>query len=247
MLPVMGGFQWLTLHEISSSERPQLRVGRPATRLVIAAPVLAAALFFGACGGPSSSPSASSTTTTVVSPSGANGSLAAYEACMKAHGVTIAGPGVGGFGRPSGAIGPSGATRYRGASGAIGARPSASGVSGPTRALPSGMSSATYEAAERACASLRPSGASGAFPSSAQLEAYENCLRLNGVSLPTGPTGPSGGFGARGASGAMGRGLFGLNTSNPTVKAAMAACAALLPSGMSGALGRTGAPRPSGG
>jgi hypothetical protein len=125
-----------------------------------------------ACSSGSANASGSSTSTTA----GGSGSasFAAYESCLKSHGVTFS---LGGF-RP----GAGGTTS-----------PPSSG--GTTRTTLSPSERTTFEKANTACASLRPKF-NGSGAASTAFAAYRNCLKLHGVTLPAG----RGGFGGGGAS-----------------------------------------------
>lgn len=81
----------------------------------------------------------------------------------------------------------------------------------------------SVDQAESACASLRPKGGLGGGNNVA-LAAYRNCLKLHGVTLPSG----------RGIGGFGGSGTSTSTTSDPKVKAALAACATLRPKGAFG-------------
>jgi hypothetical protein len=95
-----------------------------------------------------------------------------------------------------------------------------------------------FKAAATACKSLRPSGGFGGFGggggfggsggfNSTAFAAYRNCLKLHGVTLPTG-RGPGGGGGTTTTTtGSTPSTTF--NPQSPTVQAAEAACAALRP------------------
>jgi hypothetical protein len=144
------------------------------------------------CGGTSGGPAAPA--------SGAAGGFQAYADCLRQHGVTIAVPSGRPSGRPSG-VRPSG-DRSR--------VPGGGGFPGFGGEPPSGVDQATWEAAQQACASVRPSfggggGNNGAFT------AYRNCLSDHGVTMSAGPG--------------------QLNSADPKVAAALAACAPLRPSG----------------
>jgi hypothetical protein len=147
-------------------------------------------------------------------PSAPNGNaLKSYQACMKKHGVTLKLPS--GSGRaPGGANGaPSGGfTPPTGnGNGAGGGFPG-----GGPLGKPKGVSTKTYNAAQKACASKLPSfGARGANGKNAQdFQAYLSCLSDHGVKVPTGG------------------GLAGLNRNDPTFQTANKTCGALLPSGV---------------
>jgi hypothetical protein len=145
-----------------------------------------------ACGAgtKASAPATSTGTTTTAPPGGAAASsaFAKFQDCLKQHGVTQSfRPGGGG---PPGAGGgpPQG-----------GARPQLSAAD-----------RAKFQAAQTACASLRPAGAGGfrGGGNSAATAAYTNCLKLNGVTITPG-TRP--------------------DTTSKKVQTAMTACAALRP------------------
>jgi hypothetical protein len=125
-----------------------------------------------ACSSGSANAAGSSTTTTSGGSTAA--SFAAYEACLKSHGVTFS---TGGF-RP-------------GAGGA--GSPPSSGATTRTTLSPSERTA--FDKANTACASLRPKF-NGSGAASTAFAAYRNCLKLHGVTLPAG----RGGFGGGGAS-----------------------------------------------
>ena len=129
--------------------------------------------------------------------------------CLRQHGVNVTMP----TGRPSGArpsgrpsgVRPSGRAGGGGGGGFLGNQP------------PSGVDQQTWDAAQQACASLRPSfGPGGRGANNSALAAYRNCLRDHGVTA----SGP----------------LNDLSSADPKVAAALQACAPLRP---------TAAPRPS--
>jgi hypothetical protein len=168
------------------------------------------------CGGGNGSASPNSTASGA--PTGAQQELQGYVTCLRQHGVNISLP----SGRPSGF--PSGG--FRGGSDRPTARPSADrsrgagggfggggfgGIFGNNGQPPAGVDQATWDAAQQACASIRPSfGAGGGFRGdNGANAAYLNCLRDHGVTPSNGP------------------GRF--NTADPTVASAMQACAALRP------------------
>jgi hypothetical protein len=136
---------------------------------------------------------------------GAVGGFQAYVDCLRQHGVNIAVP----SGRPSGfrpserpsGVRPSGERPSRGPGG--GGFPGFFG-GGP----PSGVDQATWDAAQQACASVRPSFGGGR--NNGAITAYRNCLSDHGVTFSAGPE--------------------QLNTADPKVAAALAACAPLRPS-----------------
>jgi hypothetical protein len=137
--------------------------------------------------------------------SGGAGGFQAYAECLRQHGVNISVP----SGRPSGfrpsdrpsGVRPSGSRPSRGPGG---------GFPGFGGGPPSGVDQATWEAAQQACASVRPSFGGGGRNNGA-FTAYRNCLSDHGISASAGPD--------------------QLNTADPKVAAALAACAPLRPSG----------------
>jgi hypothetical protein len=162
------------------------------TGLVLAALGLLAA----GCGGsPNAAPAA---------PTGPTG-FAAYTACLARNGVTLPSNtrpsrGPGGSGRPPGQAG--GGPGGGGQRGGFGNQP------------PAGVDDATWQKAQTACASVRPTGGPGGFGGGANnsaLTAYRNCLSEHGatVSATTRPN--------------------QLNSADPAVAAAMTACEALRP------------------
>jgi hypothetical protein len=183
------------------------------------------AILFTACGGSgsatpttssSSSTSGSSSNSGSSGTSGKSGSSAftAYRNCLSQHGVTLPN-----FSRGNGRRG-SGGFPGEGAPGGAGA-PGGTGSGAPPRGGGFGgfANNPKYQAAAKACASLRPKGGfgggfgrGGGFNSPADA-AYRNCLKLHGVTLPTGTsssTPPS-------------------TISPSTFRAASTACAALRP------------------
>ena len=181
---------------------------------LLAVGVLAFTLAACGSGSPNASGSGSSTSTSTSSGSSSTkASTTAFTSCLKQHGVTLP-SGAGGFGAGGGGAPPAGSS---------GTPPSF--PQGNSGAGAPGSGNSKFQAALKACASLRPSG-SGGFPggsgrpNSTAFAAYSNCLKLHGVTLPTGRPSSSG---AAGPS--------GLNASSPKVKAALKACAALRPSG----------------
>jgi len=125
--------------------------------------------------------------------------------CLRQHGVTINVP----TARPSG-VRPSG-VRPSGVR-PSGVRPSGRGFGGFPgfgNEPPSGVDQQTWDAAQQACASVRPSFGPRAGGNNSAIAAYRNCLRDHGVTMAGGPG--------------------QLNTADPKVAAAMQACAPLLP------------------
>jgi len=164
-------------------------------RVLLGGAAIASAMVVGllaGCGG-GGTPSA-----TPASAGGAGGRAAfqAYADCLRQHGVTITVPS--GRARPSdrpSGVRPSG-RGFGGGGGFGGFGPSA----------PPGVDQGTWDAAQQACASLRPSFGRGAGGSAFQ--AYRSCLRDHGVRPSNGPD---------------------LNSADPAVAAAMATCAPLRP------------------
>jgi hypothetical protein len=171
---------------------------RRRARMATVLPLLAGAgLLLAACSGGSSA-SGSTTSTTAAA---AAGSFQAYATCLRSHGANF--PTGGGGGTPG--------------SGTPG-----SFAPGGTRPSIPASERSTFEKAASACASLRPKG--GSFPGgggqSTAFAAYRNCLKLHGVTLPSG----GGGFGGGGGSTTT-------STTTPKIAAAEAACATLRPKG----------------
>jgi hypothetical protein len=204
------------LEHTSSSDDASSKPRGPSRRARIATMVS----FFGCLGillAACSSGSANASGTTSTTTAGAKGSFAAYESCLKSHGVNFAGGFGGGFGG-RGAGGP----------GSGGAPPSSSNMTRPTV---SASERATIEKAATACASVRPKFSGGGGGNTEAFAAYRNCLKLHGVTLPTGRGSGSGGFGGGSTS----------TTSSPKMEAALAACASLRPKGGFGGGGFPGA------
>ena len=180
----------------ASRERSAWRTGYP-----LLAIVLAGSVALSACGGGSPSATASTTSTTTAATSATNrpgNSLSAFQACMQKHGVKF-----GGFG-----------------TGATGSFPAGGSPAG------GGFNSSAFRKASAACASLRPQGfgsGTGGF-SSAALAAYRNCLKLHGVTLPSG-------------SAVSSTTSTTLNTRNAATQKALAACASLRPKGFGAGAG----------
>jgi hypothetical protein len=159
--------------------------------LCLAGALLVAALAAG-CGGSSSgaagTATASSSPTTTAGSGNARTAFAAYSTCLAQHGVKLP---QGGFRRPDG-----------------GQPPRRGGF------LPAGVSRATFQKAQQACASKRPQGGFGGAnaPSASALAAFRSCLSSHGVKLPSGS-----------------RGFQGLDRSDPKVSKALQTCSVLLP------------------
>ncbi|MBL7261674.1 hypothetical protein JKJ07_46095 [Actinoplanes sp. LDG1-01] len=115
---------------------------------------------------------------------GQNGAFTAYTDCLKSNGVTITMPSGGPRegGRPSGAPGgfPSAMPRPSGSAGPGGRGFPGGGMFGK----PDDVDDATWQKAQEACSSLRPSGRPGGR-GNGQNAAYQNCLEENGVTDPS--------------------------------------------------------------
>jgi hypothetical protein len=175
-------------------------------RIVVTASVVAgcAAALLAGCGGGSKSTGGGDPN---------DQGMSAYLSCLSKNGVTVTVP----SNRPTGtrpsSVGPGGASGGVRPSGAASGFPGGPGGGFPGGGgfqRPSGVDDATWQKAQQACASLRPSGGpAGGGSDNSAITAYRNCLTQHGVTASTAP----------GA----------LNTADPTVAAAAKACAALLP------------------
>jgi hypothetical protein len=161
-----------------------------------------------ACGGGSAPSAAADTTPTTAAGATAATNFQAYRDCLSKHGVTLP-QGGGGPGAGAGGTAPVG--------GAGGAR--------PTPSPPPGVDQATFDAAQTACASLRPAGGPGGAGSGGRTlpAAYLSCLADHGVAVSTTTTSP----GATPSSGAAAGPA--IDRSDPRFAAANQVCAALLP------------------
>ncbi|MFR9778276.1 hypothetical protein ACL02O_19755 [Micromonospora sp. MS34] len=187
-------------------------------RLLAAVLTAAASVLLAACG-------SNGTPTTAAEGGQGDNAFAAYQTCLREHGVTLpsADPSRSRGARPSGF--PSGFPTAR-PSGFPTARPSGfprpSGSGGPGRGFPGmgrpdGVDEATWQKAQEACSSLRPSGRPGrrggpegsAAPGGGQDDgrqtAYRTCLGGRGVDLDK------------------------IDASDAKTKAALTACAAVSP------------------
>jgi hypothetical protein len=183
------------------------RVRSKAPRRVAALFVASAAvLFTAACGGGSDD---SANTPANGQNGGGNNAFTAYIQCLNKNGVTIAMPSGGARTRPS-----NGASRGPGAfpsgmprpSGSAGARGGGFPGGGGMLNKPDGVDDATWQKAQDACASLRPSGRAGGGGNggNGRNAAYQNCLKDHGVTSAN-----------------------NLATSDPTVQKAIATCKVL--------------------
>ncbi|MEU8818394.1 hypothetical protein [Actinoplanes sp. NPDC048796] len=184
--------------------------GSKATRRAAALVVASAAVALtAACGGGDSGDASANGQNA----RGGNTAFTAYIECMSKNGVTIAMPsggpreGASGFPRPD----VSGFPRPSGSAGAGGFR------GGGFNQKPDGVDDATWQKAQEACASVRPTGRPGGGQgnngqgnndqgSNGRNAAYQNCLKDNGVADPA-----------------------TLDPSNATVKKAMETCKVLAP------------------
>ena len=128
---------------------------------------------------------------------------------MTKNGVNLQAP-AGGMpsGMPGGGF-PSGAPGGGFPSGGPGALPSGMPGGGMFQ-KPAGVDDATWQKAQAACASVRPSMGPGAGQDDSAVRAYLSCLSKHGAGTSASPQ--------------------GLNTADPKVAAAQKACAALRPS-----------------
>ncbi|WP_338090726.1 hypothetical protein [Planosporangium thailandense] len=163
--------------------------------------LVAAAGTVTACG---SSAKASGGATAASSAPG-QGGFQAYMTCLSQHGVTLPSAFPRGN-RPSGrpSVRPTDRPSDR-PSGGFGGR------FGFGNQPPAGVDAQTWQNAQQACSSLRPSGGPRNGANSGAFTAYRNCLADHGVTMSAGPN--------------------GLATSDPKVAAAMKVCEPLRPTG----------------
>jgi hypothetical protein len=179
----------------------------------------AAVLLVAACGGGGSKPASASTAGR--NATAGNNAFAAYVDCLNKNGVTIALPSGGPRNRPSGfprnrpsggpRNGQSGGTRPSGMprprpSGSAGRGfPGGGGFGGGGFAKPANVDDATWQKAQQACASVRPSfGPGNRQGGGTQNAAFQNCMKDHGVTD-----------------------LQNLSTTDPTVKKALDVCRVL--------------------
>lgn len=159
---------------------------------------IAGALFAGACSG-SSGHAAAAVNASSAAPSSA--SFQAYRDCLSQHGVTLPARN---RNQSDGSSGAPGDGSGRGPGGFNG-----------QFSLPPGVDQATFDAAQQACANLRPTGnGGGGARGGAAGAAYRSCLADHGVTVPSTSSGgppPS------------------IDRSDPNFAAANQACRALLP------------------
>ncbi len=167
-----------------------------------------------ACGGSSSPKVAAGASTTTAPGAGSASGFAAYASCLKAHGVDLG----------SGTQGPGG-TPPSGVTPGQGGIPGGGGSAGTPPSLPKGVTQSQFDAAEKACASKRPTGGfggGGGAGGQAAIQAYVSCLSDHGVKVTSSSA-------ATTAAGAAPTPQF--DRSDPKFAAANKVCRALLPSG----------------
>jgi len=165
---------------------PPVRISRPRGIAGLLVASAALVLSVAACGGGSDTSASGST----ANPGGRNSEFAAYTECLQKNGVTITMPSGAarmrpsdGAGRPSG--NPSGMPRPSGSAGARGG----GGFGGGGFTKPDNVSQDTWDKAEAACASVRPSfgpGQGNRGGGNGANAAYRNCLQQHGVTLSEG-------------------------------------------------------------
>lgn len=178
------------------------RVRSSASRAGIITFVIAVALFAAACSGSKGNVASAANASSSAPPSSSGGSFQAYRDCLSQHGVTL----------PS---------RQRNQSGGSNASASGADQSGAPRgpggfngqfSLPPGVDQSTFDAAQQACANLRPTGGGGRGGAAAA--AYRSCLADHGVTVPSTSSGGP---------------LPSIDRNDPNFAAANQACRALLP------------------
>jgi hypothetical protein len=202
-----------------ASSRISMRASR-----AFAACALAGAIVVGlsACGSSSSGSGASSGGTSTTSASARYTARLKYAECLRSHGVDVPDPTANGG--PAGGGGGAGA-----GAGAPGGGP------GGYRQL---LSTATGQAAQKACASLRGKSFGFANVSSAQRQQFQQdavkfaeCMRARNIDIPDPTSSSGGGFG-------IFRQLRSSESNSPAFKTALTACSSNLPNG--GHFGRGG-------
>jgi hypothetical protein len=183
------------------------RAPRRAAALFVAS---AAVLLVAACGGNSNSSSGGNGTNTNGNGNGRNNEFAAYTECLQKNGVTITlpsrGPRAGASGGPEGGF-PSGMPRPSGSAFPGGGRGGFPG--GGAFQKPADVDQATWDKAQAACASVRPSfGGGNRNGGNGMNAAFQNCLKQHGVTATDGQ----------------------LDTNDATVKKALETCKVLQPS-----------------
>jgi hypothetical protein len=184
---------------------PRLR-HKACTRAGIITFVIAGALFAAACSGSGGHVASAANASSAAPSSASGGGLQAYRDCLSQHGVTLP-------------------ARSRNQSNGSNSSDSGSDQSGAPRgngnggfngqfSLPPGVDQATFNAAQQACANLRPTGGGGGARGGAAAAAYRSCLADHGVTVPSTSSGgpPS-----------------SIDRNDPNFAAANQACRALLP------------------
>jgi len=124
-----------------------------------------------ACSGSSGKVAAASNASSPAPSSASGGNFQAYRDCLSQHGVTL----------------PTRPTNQSGDSNASGSTRSGRGGGGGFNgqfSAPPGVDQATFDAAQQACASLRPAGGPGGRGGAAGA-AYRSCLADHGVTVPS--------------------------------------------------------------
>jgi hypothetical protein len=175
----------------------------------------AAVLLVAACGGNSNSSSGTGNSANG-NGNGRNSEFAAYTECLKKNGVTITlpsrGPRTGASGGPEGGYPGGNGTPPSGMPRPSGSFPAGGRGGFPGGAMfqkPDGVDDATWQKAQEACASVRPSfGGGNRNGGNGMNAAYRNCLKQHGVTATDGK----------------------LDTNDATVKKALETCKVLRPS-----------------
>ena len=168
--------------------------------------VIAGVRFAGACSGSSGHLAAAASSSSGAPASASGAGFQAYRDCLSQHGVTLPARNRNqSNGSDSSDSAQSGAPRGNG--GGTG------GFNGQFSAPP-GVDQATFDAAQKACAGLRPTGGGGGGRGGAAAAAYRSCLADHGVTVPsTSSGGPP----------------ASIDRNDPNFAAANQACRALLP------------------
>ena len=167
---------------------------------------IAGVLFVGACSGSSGHVAAAASASSAAPSSASGNGLQAYRDCLSQHGVTLPARNR----NQSNSSTASGSTDSQ--SGAP--RGNGGGFGNGQFSLPPGVDQATFNAAQQACANLRPAGGGGARGGAAAA-AYRSCLADHGVTVPSTSSGGS---------------PPSIDRNDPNFAAANQACRALLPS-----------------
>jgi hypothetical protein len=163
--------------------RVDSKAPRRAAALLVAS---AAVLLSAACGGGTDNSGGGSGGGNA-SGGGGNAAFTAYVDCMNKNGVPMTIPSGGPRIRPSDGTFPSRMPRPSGSAGTRGGFPGGGFPGGGFFAKPAGVDDATWQKAQSACASLRPSGRPGGRNGGdGRNSAYFNCLREHGVTMTGG-------------------------------------------------------------